>query len=250
MSVPYRETTREELELLLEEGEGYGLEFKQSVNSDLPKELVAFANASGGRILIGVTDGNRIVGCDLANKGVSKIQDMAATCDPPVAIATEKLTEPRLLVIHVPEGANRPHRCNKGFFLRNGANSQKMSTDDITAFIQAEGKIRFDRQLRLDLDWQSVLDQARLSHFLNLAHISPRQNIENLLLNLGPVTTRTANSISIRPVSCSLPRSPRLDSSTSVWSVPYSRARVKPRYWTARSFPAALSRTSKSRCSS
>jgi ATP-dependent DNA helicase RecG len=48
MSVPYRKTTKAELELLLEEGEGYTLEFKQSVNNDLPKELVALANASGG----------------------------------------------------------------------------------------------------------------------------------------------------------------------------------------------------------
>lgn len=48
--------TREELDLLIEEGEGYQLEFKESVNSDLAKELTAFANASGGRILIGVSD--------------------------------------------------------------------------------------------------------------------------------------------------------------------------------------------------
>jgi ATP-dependent DNA helicase RecG len=36
----YRMTTDEELALILEEGEGYTLEFKSAVNSDLPKELV------------------------------------------------------------------------------------------------------------------------------------------------------------------------------------------------------------------
>ena len=35
MSIPYRKTTQEELDLILEEGEGYTLEFKQSINSDL-----------------------------------------------------------------------------------------------------------------------------------------------------------------------------------------------------------------------
>ncbi|MFC1763809.1 ATP-binding protein [Planctomycetota bacterium] len=184
MSVSYRSTTPAELALLLEEGEGYTLEFKQSVNNDLPKELVALANASGGRILIGVSDQNEILGCDLSNKTFSKIQDMASVCDPPVAIAIEKLPEQKILVIHVPKGANRPHRCNKGFFLRNGANSQKMTTEDITAFIQAEGKIRFDQRLRLDLDWQAVLDQGRLNHFLDLAGIQSRKNSETLLLNL------------------------------------------------------------------
>lgn len=60
-----RKTTPEELALVLEEGEGYTLEFKQNVNADLAKELVAFANASGGRIFIGVNDDNQIVGCKL-----------------------------------------------------------------------------------------------------------------------------------------------------------------------------------------
>ncbi len=50
----YRKTTADELALIMDEGEGYMLEFKRNVNSDLPKELVAFANASGGRIVIGI----------------------------------------------------------------------------------------------------------------------------------------------------------------------------------------------------
>jgi ATP-dependent DNA helicase RecG len=181
----YRKTTDEELALILEEGEGYTLEFKRSISSDLPKELVAFANASGGRIFIGVNDHNQIVGCDLSNKMLSQIEDMATACDPPVAIRIEKLLQHKILVIHVPEGANRPHRCNKGFYLRNGTSSQKMKTHDITAFIQSEGKIRFDQQLRLDLNWEEALDESRLKHFLQLANISPKSDTANLILNLG-----------------------------------------------------------------
>ncbi len=181
----YRKTTDEELALILEEGEGYTLEFKRSINSDLPKEMVAFANASGGRIFIGVNDRNQIVGCDLSNKMLSRIEDMAAACDPPVTIRIEKLPKHNLVVIHVPESVNRPHRCNKGFYLRNGTSSQKMSTADITAFIQAEGKIRFDEQLRMDLDWQVALDEERLNHFLNLAKISPISDTDSVLFNLG-----------------------------------------------------------------
>ena len=181
----HRRTTSEDLALVLEEGEGYTLEFKQSVNTDLAKEMVAFANASGGRIFIGVNDQNQVVGCDFSNALFSKIETMAAACDPPVAIFIEKLPGKKLVVVHVPEGANRPHRCSKGFYLRNGASSQKMNTHDITAFIQSEGRVRFDQQLRLDLDWERVLDNARLSHFLSLAKISPKSDSQNILLNLG-----------------------------------------------------------------
>jgi len=184
-NLKYRKTSKEELELLIEEGEGYQLEFKESVNSDLAKELAAFANASGGRILIGVSDNSQIAGCDLSNRTISQIQDTAESCDPPVAIEIEKIKAQKIIVIHVPEGANRPHRCNKGFYLRNGANSQKMSTADITAFIQAEGKIRFDEQLRLDVDWEEALSNERLSRFLELSGISPKSDTLALLQNLG-----------------------------------------------------------------
>ena len=92
----YRKTTEAELALVLEEGEGYTLEFKQNINSDLPKELVAFANALGGRIFIGVNDQNKIVGCSFANKSFSQIQTMAAACDPPVTIEIEKLSQTNL----------------------------------------------------------------------------------------------------------------------------------------------------------
>jgi len=180
----YRRTTEDELGLILEEGEGYTLEFKESVNSDLAKEMVAFANASGGRILIGVNDDGRIVGCDTSNKMLSQIQYVASSCDPAIAIEIEKLAAHKVLVVHVSEGANRPHRCTKGFYLRNGANSQKMNTADITAFVQSEGRVRFDKQLRLDLNWKEVLDESRLLHFLNLSNLQTRDDKASLLANL------------------------------------------------------------------
>ncbi len=48
-----------ELDIILKEGEGYKVEFKEGINS-LDKEIVAFANASGGKILLGVADDGTI----------------------------------------------------------------------------------------------------------------------------------------------------------------------------------------------
>ncbi|MBF0405867.1 MAG: putative DNA binding domain-containing protein [Candidatus Riflebacteria bacterium] len=177
--------TKNELEMLLEEGEGYKLEFKRAVNSDLAKEMVAFANASGGRIIIGIDDANRVVGTDLSNHTLSQIEDVAMACDPFVPIRIEKCSHEKLVIVHVPEGGNKPYRCAKGFYLRNGANSQKMGTAEITAFIQAEGKVRFDEQLRQDLPLKKSLDEKRLNHFLDLAGITHRKDVTTLLLNLG-----------------------------------------------------------------
>lgn len=58
-----------ELRQLLQEGEGYKIEFKEAM-SNLDKELVAFANSSGGRIFIGVRDDKTINGINKVIKRV------------------------------------------------------------------------------------------------------------------------------------------------------------------------------------
>lgn len=50
------EMTQQDLEAIAQAGEGYQVEFKRNVNSDISREIVAFANSSGGRIIIGIED--------------------------------------------------------------------------------------------------------------------------------------------------------------------------------------------------
>jgi ATP-dependent DNA helicase RecG len=74
--------TEKELQLVLEEGEGYRIEFKETF-SGLDKEMVAFANASGGRMFLGISDDNKITGVRINNKLKSQVQDIANNCQPP-----------------------------------------------------------------------------------------------------------------------------------------------------------------------
>jgi ATP-dependent DNA helicase RecG len=80
---------KDELQLILEEGEGYRIEFKESRTS-IDKELVAFANSSGGRIFLGVTDDKEIKGVNITNRLKSQIQDIANNCQPPIKIILEE----------------------------------------------------------------------------------------------------------------------------------------------------------------
>jgi len=50
---PVRQT---DLDILLHEGEGSMLEYKESFSSSLAREIVAFANGAGGKIILGVRD--------------------------------------------------------------------------------------------------------------------------------------------------------------------------------------------------
>ncbi|MCK4543852.1 MAG: putative DNA binding domain-containing protein, partial [Spirochaetales bacterium] len=180
--------TRNELEMILQEGEGYKLEFKENLNSDLSKGLAAMANSSGGRIFIGINDRNEVSGIKRTNKLLSRIQDMASQCDPRVVIEIEPFDN--ILIIHVKEGLNKPYRANKGFYIRNGANSQKMTTREITEFIQAEGKVRFDEILRDDLDTNSILDIGLLDQFLQEAGINKALDNYSILHNLAVLSYR------------------------------------------------------------
>jgi ATP-dependent DNA helicase RecG len=56
---------KKELTQILQEGEGQFVEFKEKLDNSLVKEIVAFSNASGGKILLGVDDSGKIKGISI-----------------------------------------------------------------------------------------------------------------------------------------------------------------------------------------
>jgi len=71
-----------EMELIREESEGYLIEFKESVSDSLAKEMVAFANSSGGRIFLGVSDDGMIKWVNVTKRLRSQVQDIARKMRP------------------------------------------------------------------------------------------------------------------------------------------------------------------------
>ena len=134
---------KKELQELTKQGEGYFVEFKKQVGENLDREMVAFANASGGKIIIGVADDGGITGCSTDNTTRSKIQDIANNCDPriPIHIKTVRYEGVKLLVISIDESHDKPVRCSKGFFLREGPNSQKLTRNEIFPLPQVRGSL-------------------------------------------------------------------------------------------------------------
>lgn len=76
------------LEKLIAKGEGEQLDFKQSISNakKIAKTLVAFANTTGGKLLIGVNDSGLIVGCEIEEE--MYMIDLAITqyCQPKIAV--------------------------------------------------------------------------------------------------------------------------------------------------------------------
>jgi len=91
--------------------------------------MVAFANASGGSLFLGISDDGKIVGVDNSNRLRSQIQDVANGCDPRIDVHI--VPRGNVVEIVVPEGTDKPYRCKDGFFLRIGPNSQQLNRDEI-----------------------------------------------------------------------------------------------------------------------
>jgi len=57
-----------ELTYLIKQGEGYNLEFKESFSDSISRDMCAFANANGGKILPGVSDSGEVRDMKITNK--------------------------------------------------------------------------------------------------------------------------------------------------------------------------------------
>jgi len=172
-----------DLDAILSDGEGYTTEFKISPDKTIAQEVCAFANASGGRIFIGISDDGQIVGTDTSNTARSRIQDTINQIEPqlPVNIAIHE----NIVIINVPQGKDKPYSCSKGFFMRSGPNSQKLERNDIIEFFQSEGQIRYDSIVQGNLSVDENFNDKAYKDFLKIAGISEVLPRDAILKNLG-----------------------------------------------------------------
>ena len=106
--------TIHDLKLLIEEGEGFELEFKRKVSSPakIAKTLSSFANTRGGLILFGVDDDGTILGLDSEKSEMNLIEEAAKfLCDPPVEFSVNYVPVQRrdVIVVSVEESSDKPH---------------------------------------------------------------------------------------------------------------------------------------------
>ena len=171
--------------LILEKGEDHKIEFKEQVDKSLDKEIVAFANSSGGQILIGITDEGKIKGVNITNRLKSQIEDIAKNCDPKIPISIQMIKKQKVLVVEIKESKNKPHRCSSGFYIRSGASSQKLKRDEILDFAEDEDLLNFDKVPCKEFDFKKDFDKEKLFSFMDSTKKQySRRNYIQLLENL------------------------------------------------------------------
>lgn len=144
---------------------------------------MAFANSSGGRVLLGVSDTGKIKGIQVTNRLKSQIQDIASNCRPKIQVYFEECGN--ILIINVREGDDKPYECSTGFYKRLGPNSQKITRNEIISFLKSEGKIRFDELVEPKFSYPKDFDKSKLTNFLKRAGISTGIQAKDALIGLG-----------------------------------------------------------------
>ena len=173
-------------------GEGQTIEFKQSFTPEIDKEIVAFANTNDGILLLGVSDKGEVLGTETDNRTISRITDLCKNCDPKIKVEIEIKTfntNKKVLIIKVKEGAKKPYQCKSGFYTRIGANSQKLTTNEIKGIFRSRIILNnFEKESVVEFDYKNDFDQETFSHFLDISDIKKsiglKSNID-ILNSLG-----------------------------------------------------------------
>ena len=172
------------LKNLIKQGENEQLEFLESVRKDsIARNLCAFLNGDGGRILVGVSDNGMPVGLEDAKQYIEELKIYlleAIVPSAPVTISVENLGFKQLILLKVWGGSKQPYIFDGNIYYRKGANTQKATSKEISELIHGRqlSEQHWERQITLgveleDLDQKLILDtiiESRKNH---------RSNFEN-----------------------------------------------------------------------
>lgn len=105
---------RHELREIISHGESSTVEFKRKFTTvdKIAREIIAFANTTGGMLIIGVDDNGTIVGVESEKEQIAQVEACTLVITPELQLATEvvEIEFRDVVVIHVPNSQNKPHR--------------------------------------------------------------------------------------------------------------------------------------------
>lgn len=128
-----------EVNRLIEEGEGFEIEFKRKVTTPekIARALIAFANTKGGHILFGVDDDGSVVGVESEKSEVEMIRHAGLLfCLPEIEpmIDIVAFDGNDVIVAYVPESTNKPH------YFTGSSNGHTTSEEETKVFIRVNDK--------------------------------------------------------------------------------------------------------------
>jgi len=151
------------------------IELKETYTSDLKKEVVAFANSSGGTIYIGVQDSGEIVGLEDVDFVIQQISNaIRDSIRPDVSMFTNieliKKEDKSIIKLTVHQGTKKPYYLSdkglkpSGVYVRSGTTSAPASEDAIRMMIKTTDGDSFEnnRSIIQKLTFTSLNEEMKL----------------------------------------------------------------------------------------
>jgi ATP-dependent DNA helicase RecG len=160
------------LKELIASGESSHLEFKseQLKPEDLAKEIVAFLNFQGGKILIGVEDDGKVSGVTRPDIEEWVMNICRSNIVPPLIPVYHTLKEDNkfVVVLEIPGGLAKPYHTQKGdYYIRTGSTSRKASREELSRLFQDSGMMHDELTPIPGTDSAGLDEQKLRDYFLN-----------------------------------------------------------------------------------
>ena len=126
--------TEKEVELLLKSEEGLTVEFKSSFNNEVIETLVAFANTSGGSVLIGVTNDGLLSGVSISSETIQNWLNEIKNKTSPSVIPDVEIVEiavNTIVVVSIQEFPVKPVASRGKYFKRVANSNHVLSTQEV-----------------------------------------------------------------------------------------------------------------------
>lgn len=172
-------------------GENSQIEFKSGEfrNESLAKEIVAFANMRGGKILIGVEDNGQISGVKDTHLLMEKIiQICRNNIQPPIIpeLFSVSSGEQKVVIIEVEKGFFKPYKVKSlnRYYIRAGTAAIEPTQEELIRLLQDGGQFHFEVSA-LPNTGISDLDPLKINHYCQeIRGLSAEENCPRTWYNL------------------------------------------------------------------
>ncbi|MDR1652556.1 MAG: putative DNA binding domain-containing protein [Prevotellaceae bacterium] len=164
---------------ILKQGEGLTVEFKTSFNEEVIETLVAFANAKGGVVYVGVNDSGKIVGVTLGKETTQQwLNEIKSKTEPSISPDLEIIeTENKMIaVLSVQEFPVKPIACKNRYFKRVQNSNHKLAVSEISDLYMQSMQYSWDSYPSQKYSFND-LDINKIAKFIDKVNSTKRFNL-------------------------------------------------------------------------
>jgi ATP-dependent DNA helicase RecG len=164
------------LQSLITQGEGQTIEFKTTFGKEAIESVVAFANAQGGKVCIGISDKGKIIGVGLQRETLqSWINQIKTTTQPSIIVDIKQITaeDKIVVVVDVKEYPVKPISYKNRYFVRKANSNHLMNMMEISNMHLQSLQLSWDAYTSNDTKMDD-LDSAKMDVFFQRVNAKGR----------------------------------------------------------------------------